>query len=162
MSAFLLQLGSNEPAKKLEFVSQKQAAALLGVDQRTARRYLRDLQIREILGAVCDRGRWRIPRSSFEPAWRIGAIVEQLASIGKSRDNSFSSIIRRESGMGNPRLEREAKILRLALEIERRSRKRRLTQRAKREIEKFRFVREVWRLGTAARCLMRQSFTGAG
>jgi len=136
MSAFLLQPGNNKPANKLEFVSQKEAVALLGVDQRTIRRYMLDPQIREILGAVYHRGRWQIPRSSFEAPWRIAVVLEQLASIGKGRDNSFGSIIRRESGMANPRLERDAKRLRLALEIERRSRKRRLTQRANREIEK--------------------------
>ena len=138
MSAFSLQRDNDKPANKVEFVPAKEAANLLGVDPRTVRRYLRDPQTREILGAVYEHGRWRIPRSSFELPWRIGVIKEQLASIRKGGDDSFSSKFRRESGLGNQRLERETKILRRALEIERRSQKRRLTKRARYEIE------EVW------------------
>jgi len=120
MSAFSLQPDNDKATNKVEFFTQEQAAASLGLEStRTVRRYLRDPHAREILGAVYHRGRWRIPRSSFEQRWAVTSIREQLARIGKGRDGSFSARFRRESGIGNLRLKREAKILRQALEIER-------------------------------------------
>jgi hypothetical protein len=151
MSAFSPLPDGNKASKKLEFVTQREAAALLRLSARTIRRYLHDPQTREILGAVYDRGRWRIPRSSFKPPWRIAEIRERLTKIGKGDDDSFSSRFRHESGIGNLRLEREAKILRQALEIERRSQKRRLTKRAKCEIE------EVWKVARMVAAKYRRS-----
>lgn len=138
MSGFSAQADGNKPANKLEFVTHGEAADLLGLrSTRTVHRYLRDPQTRKILRAIYHRGRWRIPRASFEPwPWRITEIKEKLEKIGKDGDDSVRAKFRRESGMGILRLERQAKILRLAVEkIERLSQKRRLTKRAKYEID---------------------------
>jgi hypothetical protein len=139
MSAFSPQPNNSRTANKLEFVTQREVANFLSVDPRTVRRYLRDPQIREILGAVYDGKRWRVPRSSFESPWRVAVIKERLTSIGRGGDSSVSSRFRRESGIGNLRLEREAKILRQAMEIERLHKRARLTKRVRYGID------EVWK-----------------
>jgi hypothetical protein len=135
VSAFSTQSDSAKPANKLEFVTDKEAADRLGVkSQRTIRRYKRHPCAREILGVVPYGKQLRIPKHQD---W--AKIARELKSLGKAPRIPPGRIFKREMGWGNPRRERDTKILRLALELERLRQKRRLTKKLKWQQE------EVWK-----------------
>ena len=137
MSAFSTQSNSAKPAKNLEMATDDEVAARLsGVglsvkSDRTIRRYKRDPRARKILGVVAQNKQCRIPK---QQDW--AKIARELQSFGKASHASPGRTFKREMGWGNPRRHRDAKILRLALELQRRKRKQRLSKQLPGQLEK--------------------------
>ena len=63
-------------------------------------------------------------------------IARELKNLGKASHASPGRIFKREMGWGNPRRDRDAKLLRLALDLQRRRRKQRLSKQLQWQLEK--------------------------
>jgi hypothetical protein len=140
MSGFSTQTDPAKPAKKQEFATEKEVAARLseaGVNvksERTIRRYKRDPRTRKVLGAIPHGKQCRIPK---QQDWR--KIARELERLGKAPHVPPGRMFKREMGWGNPRRQRDTRILCLALELQRLMRKQRLTKKLKWQLE------EVWK-----------------
>jgi hypothetical protein len=136
MSAFSTQADFAKPGNKSEFATDREVAARLGAQsERTVRRYKCDSRAREILGVVPYGRQLRVPK---QQDW--SRIARELESLGKAPRVPPARIFKREMGMGDRRRERDAEILRRALDLERLYKKRRLTPKLKYQIE------QLWKL----------------
>ena len=95
MSAFPPQVSTAKPANKLEFATDKETAAWVGVkSERSIRRYKSDPRARKILGAIPYGKQWRIPK---QQDW--AKIDRELKSLGKAPHVQPGRIFKRD-GMG--------------------------------------------------------------
>lgn len=154
MSGFSAQAVASNPPNKLEFITDKELAARLGKSERTILRYKHDPRAREILRVVAHGKQCRIPkRQDWAEKGR------HLESLGKGRYVSPGRIYAREMGLGDPGRERDAEILRRALDLEGLIKKRRLTRRLNMKSSNFGSVRAELRQSITAPYLMHQSFS---